>query len=261
MFIKFTKMQGTGNDFIMLDQFASEQIELSKEQIRFLCDRKFGIGADGLIILRDSETSEFEMIYYNADGLLSTMCGNGGRCIVKLAYDNRYIDENTYFHAPDGTHKASIESDIISLHMKDVDTVTSVNDCYILNSGSPHYVKFVNDLDFLDVHFEGAKIRNSEAFKKDGINVNFIEILNDNEFKVRTYERGVEAETLSCGTGVTAAAIAAHVKTGRLTNKWNIITKGGPLKVEFNANGDNFSKIILIGLAETVFEGKISLID
>lgn len=261
MYVKFTKMQGTGNDFVMIDQFGLDKYDLSSKQVKFLCNRKYGIGADGLIILRDHPEKDFEMIYYNADGNLSSMCGNGARCIVKLAYDHRYIEEETKFIAPDGLHKATIDSEKVYLGMSDVTDTASANGIYVLNTGSPHYVTFVNDVDSINVKERGAELRYSPAYREQGINVNFVELVSEDTFKIRTYERGVEDETLSCGTGVTAASIAACLKENNDIKHWKVLSKGGDLEVSFVQNMNSFNNIQLIGPAEIVFEGKILIED
>ncbi len=258
MQLRFYKYQGTGNDFIILNN-STGAVHLSQAQIRFLCDRKFGIGADGLMLLNTREGYDFEMKYYNADGSESTMCGNGGRCLTRFAYDSGIQKEQYLFLAIDGPHEAKIANNgWIHLKMIDVDTVVKYGNDFILNTGSPHYIKQVNELDTLDVFSEGQQIRYSEEFKATGINVNFV--CQANGFiKVRTYERGVEDETLSCGTGVTAAALAFASNSNGL-NKINIETRGGKLKVEFNKIGPNsFDNIWLCGPAIFVFEGEIDL--
>ena len=252
-------MQGTGNDFVMIDQFGLDKFDLSQQQVAFLCDRRFGVGADGLIILRDHKDVDFEMVYYNSDGKLSSMCGNGARCIVRLAYDHRYIEEETKFIAPDGLHKATVDSDKVYLGMSDVPDCASANGIYVLDTGSPHYITFVNDVDSINVKERGAEIRYSPAYREQGINVNFVELSSDDSFKIRTYERGVEDETLSCGTGVTAASIAACLQSKNDIKHWKVNTKGGHLEVSFVQNGLSFNNIQLIGPAETVFEGKVLL--
>lgn len=257
MYIKFTKMHGTGNDFVIIDQFGLESIDLTPKQVQFICDRRFGVGADGLMILRDHAELDFEMIYFNADGNLSSMCGNGGRCMVKYAYDNRYIEEQTNFWAPDGKHNASIQDDLVSLGMSDVSDYASANEVYVLDTGSPHYITYVNDLEQVNVKEKGAEIRYSKAYKDKGINVNFVEPIKGDYFSIRTYERGVENETLSCGTGVTAAAIASHLKSGLSNNHWKVKTMGGELEVSFEMKERAYTNIKLIGPAITVFEGKM----
>lgn len=260
MFLKFHKYQGTGNDFIILDNRKGEYSSLTTDQINFLCNRRFGIGADGLMLLNSKQGFDFEMKYFNADGRESSMCGNGGRCLVKFAY-HLGIHKNTYvFDAIDGNHEAEIDLDgTVSLKMKDVPAIRQVSGDYIIDTGSPHYIKMVSDLDKLDVFKDGRTIRNSNLFKKEGINVNFVEQVGDDEITVRTYERGVEDETLSCGTGVTAAALACyHNETGY--NDVMVNTKGGKLNVEYDRlNNDSYSNIWLSGPAEKVFEGEVEL--
>jgi diaminopimelate epimerase len=260
MQINFHKYQGTGNDFIMIDN-CDLAISLSAQQIRFLCDRRFGIGADGLIMLELEPGFDFKMVYYNSDGNQSSMCGNGGRCIVAFAKQLGLISDRTKFLAVDGAHEAHInENEIVSLKMQDVKTMEPGEDYFYLNTGSPHYVKVVKDLDRLDIVSEGRKVRYNERFKEEGTNVNFLEKVDD-ELRVRTYERGVEDETFSCGTGVTAAALVAAVK-GISTGKNNcfITTKGGILEVSFEkVLEQNFYNIWLKGPALRVFQGSISL--
>ena len=263
MKIKFDKYQGTGNDFILLDNRENDYDKITTEQVKKMCDRHFGIGADGLMLLNKKEDFDFEMIYYNADGNEGSMCGNGGRCIVQFA-SSLGIKKNDYyvFSATDGTHKAEIDLDKeVSLKMNNVSDVKFFLDYYILNTGSPHYVKFVKDIENIDVVTEGRKIRYSKEFAKEGINVNFVEVLGDDSIYVRTYERGVEDETLSCGTGVTASAlVAAHNENG--FNRVEVKTKGGNLSVEFERKGESkFEGIWLCGPANFVFSGEIEVKD
>jgi len=261
MKIKFYKYQGAGNDFIIVDNREKAGDKLTTEQINKMCDRHFGIGADGLMLLNEKEGFDFEMTYFNADGNLGSMCGNGGRCIVQFA-SNMGIKKNEYiFSASDGTHKAKVDLDKqVSLEMKDVPGVEFSLDHYVLNTGSPHYVKFVTGIEDLDVVSEGRKIRNSKQFAKEGINVNFIETIDDDHIFVRTYERGVEDETLSCGTGVTASAlIAAHNENG--FNRVEVKSKGGNLSVEFDKiSNTKFTNIWLSGPATFVFSGEYEII-
>ena len=261
MKIKFYKYQGSGNDFIIIDNREKAGDKLTTKQINKICDRHFGIGADGLMLLNEKEGFDFEMIYFNADGNLGSMCGNGGRCIVQFA-SNMGIKKNEYiFSAIDGAHKAKVDLDRqVSLQMKDVQGVEFSLDHYVLNTGSPHYVKFVTGIEDLDVVSEGRKIRNSKQFAKEGINVNFIETIDDDHIFVRTYERGVEDETLSCGTGVTASAlIAAHNENG--FNRVEVKSKGGNLSVEFDKISDTkFTNIWLSGPATFVFSGEYEII-
>lgn len=258
MLLQFYKYQGTGNDFVILDN-REGTIQLSKEQVALLCDRHFGIGSDGLMLLNKQESYDFEMVYYNADGALGTMCGNGGRCLTKFAFD-KGIQANTYnFIASDGAHQAVIdENGWIHLKMIDVHEVSITQEATVLNTGSPHYIKPVSALSNYDVFTEGKKIRYNETYNKVGINVNFVE-WNENELFVRTYERGVENETFSCGTGVTAAAIAMSADTlGHQETK--IRTLGGSLLIKFNkVDKQNYKNVWLCGPASLVFEGQITI--
>jgi len=262
MEINFFKYQGTGNDFILLDNRAL-QITLSPEQVAFLCNRRFGIGADGLMLLEPEKGFDFRMVYYNSDGRQSSMCGNGGRCIVAFARRLGLLkDSRARFVAVDGPHEAAIEDGSVSLKMQDVKQIENGSDFFFLNTGSPHYVRFVDDVEHFNVVTEGREVRYNDRFRSEGTNVNFIEKLGDELF-VRTYERGVEDETYSCGTGVTAAALVAAVKgvsTGR--NSCLIRTLGGMLEVTFEkVLESNFYNIWLKGPATFVFEGTIKLQD
>jgi len=259
MQVKFYKYQGTGNDFIMIDNRKQWFDTANQKCIEKLCDRKFGIGADGLICLENEHNFDFKMLYFNADGNESTMCGNGGRCIVAFAKFLNIIKDKAHFTAVDGIHKAAINKDVISLQMQNV-TEILLNDDYIyLNSGSPHHIKYFNNVDKLDVKQLGSTIRYGKPYLKEGTNVNFVEQVNENTFKVRTYERGVENETLSCGTGVTAVAIASH-KTGKTSSfKVTLNTKGGNLKVLFTEKGGVYKNVFLEGPAIQVFKGKIAI--
>ncbi len=256
----FYKYQGTGNDFIIFDNRQQPTLQLTIKQIQHLCNRKFGIGADGIILLNNTQAADFEMIYYNADGNIGSMCGNGGRCIVKFANDIG-IKKDTYnFLAADGMHQAQIDFDgNVRLKMQSVNQVETHAHYAVLNTGSPHYIKFSTNVQDLDVEELGHKIRYSKEYATDGINVNFVENINPYTIFVRTYERGVEAETLSCGTGVTAAAlVSAHNDSG--FNQVQVHTTGGKLSVEFNKiNNQHFSNIYLCGPATFVFKGTINL--
>lgn len=260
MKLDFYKYQGTGNDFILIDN-RSGLLQLNTEQINFLCDRRFGIGADGLILLELEPGVDFKMVYYNSDGNQSSMCGNGGRCLVAFAKQLEVITDKARFIAIDGLHEATISDEgLVSLKMQDLKSMEMGEDFFYLNTGSPHYVKMVNDLDKLDVETNGKEIRYNERFKEEGTNVNFIEKVGEELF-VRTYERGVEAETYSCGTGVTAAALVAAVKgISNTKNHCLITTKGGKLEVTFEKVLDHtFYNIWLKGPAKFVFEGSISI--
>ncbi|MEQ1554609.1 MAG: diaminopimelate epimerase [Ferruginibacter sp.] len=260
MQITFYKYQGTGNDFIIIDCRDIDKNLFTTQIIKKLCDRKFGIGADGLILLNNKKGYDFEMIYYNADGNQSTMCGNGGRCIVQFANDIGIHKAKYNFLAIDGAHEAEInEENLIRLKMQDVDEVETNATHSILNTGSPHYVQLCNNVKQINVDKEGAEIRYSKAFEKNGINVNFVENIGSYSIYVRTYERGVEAETLSCGTGVTAAAlISAHNERG--FNEIHVQTIGGSLNVDFTKTADkNFRNIYLCGAATFVFKGSVNI--
>lgn len=257
--MEFYKYQGTGNDFIIIDNRARIADTLTRKQVKNLCDRKYGIGADGLMLLNNKEGFDFEMIYFNADGNPSSMCGNGGRCMVRFAYDIGIKKASYHFLAVDGPHVAEIDEHIIRLKMKDVKTAEVHATYALLDTGSPHYVKFSNNVRKMDVYEKGREIRYSEPFAAHGINVNFVENTGDYSVFVRTYERGVEDETLSCGTGVTAAALmSAHNDRG--FNEVRVQTPGGDLSVEFQRTGEkSFEDIMLCGPAEFVFKGTINL--
>lgn len=257
MQLHFHKYHGTGNDFILLDN-RSGSISLTTEQIALLCHRRFGIGADGLMLLEETEGYHFRMVYYNADGRESSMCGNGGRCIVAFAHRLGLVDNDASFIATDGPHTAHIHSNgDVTLQMQDVRDMEENDGYFLLNTGSPHYVTFVQDAAATDVFNEGKRIRYDGRFAPGGVNVNFVERLTDGLF-VRTYERGVEDETLSCGTGVTATAIASATKTGNQSVQ--IKTPGGRLEVSFNKISDQqVTGITLTGNAVSVFEGQITI--
>lgn len=258
MNFSFHKYQGTGNDFVILDNRQGTS-ELTNTQIRKICDRRFGIGADGLMLLNSKEGYDFEMKYYNADGNESSMCGNGGRCLVKFAWQLGIHKSKYIFTAVDGIHEASLEDNgWVYLKMKDVDHIETHFSGFVLDTGSPHYVKPESDLINLDVVKEGREIRYSDTYKKNGINVNFVE-QKDHSIFVRTYERGVEDETLSCGTGVTAAALV-YVHNDNGFNRVEVETPGGHLAVEFDKTGENkFENIWLCGPADFVFKGTIDV--
>jgi len=261
MIVPFSKYQGTGNDFILIDNRNLQYAGISQKMIVHLCDRRFGIGADGLLLLNLKEGYDFEMLYFNADGNPGSMCGNGGRCITRFAYDLGIHKDKYNFLASDGSHEAEIEtaSNIINLKMKDVSGYREEDGHYILDTGSPHYVKFVSDVMDVDVVKQGTEIRYSEEFAKAGINVNFVEEKAPDELIVRTYERGVEDETFSCGTGVTACAIVCHHNDVGY-NDVTVITKGGKLVVKYDRKDDNtYTNIWLCGPAEKSFDGKVEV--
>lgn len=259
MEIRFYKYQGTGNDFIMVDNrglfFPKSNISL----IHKLCDRRFGIGADGLILLEPSEKHDFSMVYYNADGKEGSMCGNGGRCIVAFGKKLNIISDETTFDAVDGSHFAKIENDMVNLQMADIKNIEIYDTHTFLNSGSPHHVNFCNAVAPINVIEMGSKIRYGAPYFEAGTNVNFVEQISGNSFKVRTYERGVEDETLACGTGVTAVAIAANKTNRTAEEKIFVEVLGGKLEVSFKKDGNYYKNIFLKGPAQFVFEGKITV--
>lgn len=260
--IPFRKLQGAGNDFVMIDQRDQRWLTRQDEEvIRRLCDRRFGIGADGLILLERHPGYDFEMIYFNADGREGSMCGNGGRCAVAFARRLGHIGRTTRFLAVDGPHEARLNEagDWVELKMGAVAAVERGSGYYFLDTGSPHYVVFVDDLDAVDVVAEGRAIRYSGRFRAAGTNVNFVQA-RPGGIDVATYERGVEDETLSCGTGVTAAAIAYYLqRPADERRRVDIRARGGRLQVHFEAAGAGFEEIWLCGPAEHVFEGTISV--
>jgi diaminopimelate epimerase len=261
MLIHFYKYEGTGNDFIILDN-RKGILKFTKGQVAFLCHRRFGIGADGLMLLNRHADYDFEMKYYNADGGESSMCGNGGRCLVRFAAEMGILKPEYHFLAVDGEHKARIETGgIVALKMHDVQGIRTEFRKYILDTGSPHYVEIVENITALDVVSKGRAIRYNDEFNANGINVNFVEqTAEPDKIIVRTYERGVEDETYSCGTGVTAAALVCyHNNEGY--NHINVETKGGLLSVKFEKARDGYNNIWLIGPATKVFEGDIEVPD
>jgi diaminopimelate epimerase len=258
MKIKFEKYQGTGNDFIIIDARNKPAISLPVAQ---MCDRKFGIGADGLMLLTSEESYDFGMVYYNADGNISTMCGNGGRCLSAYAHALGIGKKNKlHFLAIDGPHDAEIiNHQLVSLQMIDVQQIQTLHgNAFELNTGSPHYVSFVSQLKEMNIVNEAKLIRYNDKYKNTGINVNFVSVNKDNHLDIRTYERGVEDETLSCGTGVTACALAyaknISLPDGSHTIKLN--TMGGLLEVSFTKKGDSYHTIWLKGPAIHVFSGE-----
>ncbi|HBF87177.1 MAG TPA: diaminopimelate epimerase [Bacteroidales bacterium] len=254
MLIKFYKYHGAGNDFIILDNRKNTYNGLNQQSIEFLCHRHFGVGADGLMLLNSSDSYDFGMKYFNSDGRESTMCGNGGRCIVAFAKSLQIIGDTTTFEAIDGIHIAEIiDAKTVKLKMNDVFEIKEQNGDFILNTGSPHIVKFVENANDLNVFELGKQIRYSKQFSPNGINVNFVQKLSERKIYVRTYERGVENETLSCGTGVTAASIAYSCLNS--CEDFEIETKGGILKTSFTKTNSTFTNVWLQGSVSFVFEG------
>ncbi len=256
MTLPFEKFHGTGNDFILMDN-TSGKISLTVEQITLLCHRRFGIGADGLILIQKKEGVDFEMIYFNADGGKGTMCGNGGRCAVIYAQKLGLCGNEVRFLAADGIHEATVTGNGVKLSMSNVSGVTKSGDAFVLNTGSPHYVTFVDDVESIDVVSLGKGIRNSPEYKAEGINVNFVAMKNG-QLQMRTYERGVEDETLSCGTGTVAVAIAASLLSNPYaegSEEWLIGAPGGKLSISFYRRNQDFSGVFLHGPATFVFSG------
>jgi diaminopimelate epimerase len=256
------KYHGTGNDFILIDQTRAPCV-LNTKTIAFLCDRHFGIGADGLIVIRKKKGWDFAMKYFNSDGKEGTMCGNGGRCAVAFAGTMDRATKEFRFYAIDGGHEAKIkrirgDTTAVSLRMQDVNGYHRQGDAFLINTGSPHHVRFMENVQDLDVYALGRKVRYSVPFKKEGINVDFAEVWAGG-LRVRTYERGVEAETLSCGTGATAATLALAIKNGSLFGKTRVSTRGGVLNVSFKKVKDTFQDIRLEGPAAFVFSGEIDI--
>lgn len=254
----FYKYQGTGNDFVMID---NRQLVFDKndtKRIAHLCDRRFGIGADGLILLENHPEYDFKMVYFNADGNESTMCGNGGRCLVAFAKQLEIIETHAVFEAIDGKHEAIIEGNEVKLQMQNVESIKTFDDHMFLDTGSPHYVTFNTDLETLEVKEAGAAIRYNDTYKAEGTNVNFVKRNAPSVFDVRTYERGVEDETLSCGTGVTAVALAMHYSGETDANLVTLNTQGGRLQIAFEPSENGYKDIWLIGAATFVFKGEIT---
>lgn len=257
MILSFYKYQGTGNDFVLIDNRQHIFPKNDTKLVHHLCDRKFGIGADGLILLEHDATYDFKMVYYNADGNESTMCGNGGRCIVAFANFLGVIAGETTFSAIDGKHYATIKEDVVNLQMKDVEQVEEHSNHVFLDTGSPHHVTFKENIGQFDIKAEGAAIRYGAPYYDEGANVNFVKKLSNTEFRVRTYERGVEDETLSCGTGVTAVAIAMHSLQQTNANDITLLVEGGTLQVSFIKNQGKYTNVFLKGKATQVFKGEI----
>ena len=271
MHFSFYKYHGTGNDFILIDNRSGNfQPPDNNRQafIAHLCHRQLGIGADGLILLSQSQAADFRMTYFNSDGREGSLCGNGSRCLAAFAYQSGFVtDKHMTFEAADGRHKATILSQTGSLFQVKVELLPvsppekTEEDRYFVNTGSPHLVVFVDDLNNLDVVSEGRRLRHTPPWKNEGVNINFVSTETRNQLSVRTYERGVENETLSCGTGVTAAAIAAWVKDpGETSTHYHITTKGGLLEVSFSPakkNQPHFANIYLTGPAQFVYKGEM----
>ena len=258
MNIKFSKYQGTGNDFIIINNLSNFFPKDDNKLISVLCNRKFGIGADGLILINKHSSLPFEMNYYNSDGFIGSMCGNGARCSVHFSYINNIIKSKTKFNAFDGIHEGIVNHDIINISMSDVIGYEKYEDYLFIDTGSPHLVKIVKDVNNIDLINVSQKIQHNNQFKK-GVNVNFISKSSDNSFQIRTYERGVEDETLSCGTGAVAAAIALNILSLADNNEISLETKGGLLNIKFRKSKDKYTDIYLSGKVKKVFDGVIKV--
>jgi diaminopimelate epimerase len=255
----FYKYQGTGNDFVLLDNREHRFDGLTAERIARLCDRRFGIGADGLMLLEMAPGHDFKMVYFNSDGREGSMCGNGGRCIAAFAQRLGVVSGHARFIAVDGPHEAVIgaSGDFVELNMSDAAWPELLGDHAVVNTGSPHFVRFCADIRGLDLDREGKSVRWSPAYAREGINVNFLLPLDEKSLALRTYERGVEAETLSCGTGATAAALSYFAAGKTTATELTVRTEGGDLMIRFEPVPGGFRNIRLCGPATFVFEGDI----
>lgn len=260
MQLEFYKYQGTGNDFVMIDNRSNIFPKENTQLVAHLCDRRFGIGADGLILLDSDTDTDFRMVYYNSDGNLSSMCGNGGRCLVAFAKKLNVIQDETTFIATDGLHYATVAADgIVSLQMIDVAEIKNTAEYSFLNTGSPHHVQLVEDLENYNVKENGAAIRYGALYGQQGSNINFVKKIDNTTFSLRTYERGVEDETLACGTGATAVAIAMNATGQTDLNAINLNVEGGKLAVSFDKVDGKYTNVFLKGPAEFVFKGTIEI--
>ena len=259
MNFQFEKYQGAGNDFIILDDREDSFPDQDHSLIQKLCDRHFGIGADGLILLRDSSRSDFKMLYFNANGHPSSLCGNGSRCVFAFAKKHKIVSNQGTFETSDGTHKGSITpDDLICIEMGDVLKIEKRDMAIFMDTGSPHHIEFVDEVSAVDVKVQGAAIRYGAPYFEAGSNANFVEKVNENEFNIRTYERGVEDETLACGTGAVAAAIAVHFSELTPLNVVKINALGGRLQVSFTPDSGQYKNIQLTGPAVFVFSGNLN---
>ncbi|MBN2862389.1 MAG: diaminopimelate epimerase [Bacteroidales bacterium] len=256
--IPFNKYQGAGNDFIIIDNRNGNFNPDDSNLINKMCDRRFGIGADGLILVSSFPDADFEMKYFNSDGKLGSMCGNGGRCTAHFAWKERIATKSQKFMAFDGFHEAYVDDNTVRLQMSDVNEFRIVNGNYFIDTGSPHYMVFTNNADKIDVYKEGSSLRRAPEFAPGGTNVNFVQVI-DKGLYIRTFERGVEDETLACGTGITASAIAAVLKGHFDTPPVNVRARGGNLSVDFSVSNNKITNVWLTGPATFVFEGMIKV--
>ena len=256
MTVEFYKYHGTGNDFVLIDNRSLFFDKNNTELISKICSRHFGVGADGLILLENDNLYDFKMIYFNSDGKQTSMCGNGGRCIISFAKKLNIIGDKANFMAIDGIHEGIINNNLIKIKMNTVSEIQNINTGFLLDTGSPHFVKFCDSIDNINVFECGRELRNNKEISEDGVNINFTEVIDNSSIKVRTYERGVENETLSCGTGVIASALSAYKKGLVDTNRIKINTLGGELFVSFEFN-NIYKNIWLEGPAIEVYKGQI----
>lgn len=255
MQFRFVKYQGTGNDFVIIDNREGVFPIQNHTEIATLCHRHFGIGADGVILIESDEQSDFYMRYYNANGYEGSLCGNGSRCAIHYARSLGLTVEEVHFRAADGLHHARFVHDEVALELHPVTHWKVLGNDLFLDTGSPHHIVFVPNVDAVDVPRDGVSIAHGAPYLSDGTNVNFVQIIDENTLSVRTYERGVEAETLSCGTGVTASALAAHISKKVASNKIQIQTKGGHLNVSFSPSTLGYENVVLQGPAAPVYQG------
>ena len=260
MKFNFDKYQGAGNDFIIIDDRLSIFPKENASIINQLCNRHMGIGADGLILVQNSSHGDFKMIYFNSDGKLGSLCGNGARCVFAYARSLNIVKNKGVFEAADGLHFASMKKDnLVSLDMNDITNISKIGDSLFINTGSPHHLELVEDISKINVNDQGAAIRFGEPYLDFGTNVNYIEMLDKNTFKIRTYERGVEKETLSCGTGAVAASVGVHFMGLTQSTSINIHALGGMLKTVFTTSLGRYSEIKLIGPTEFIFSGNFEI--
>lgn len=255
MLFPFVKYQGTGNDFVVIDNRNNQFPIANHDVIARICHRNFGVGADGFICIESDDSANFYMRYFNADGHEGSLCGNGSRCAIHYARSLGLTDEKVSFRAADGLHHARFVDDEVALELHPISEWEQLEDALFLNTGSPHHVVFEADVNAIDVANLGRQIAHAAPYFSEGTNVNFVQQINENELLVRTYERGVEAETLSCGTGVTASALAAHISHRTASTQIQIQTKGGKLKVSFSPAAHGYESVVLQGSAEQVFKG------
>lgn len=255
MLFSFVKYQGTGNDFVLIDNTEAHFPVTNHQAIAQICHRNFGIGADGFICIEKDTTTDFYMRYFNSDGYEGSLCGNGSRCAIHYAKTLGLTTDKVMFSAADGVHHAQFINSEIALKLHNISTWEQRENAIFLDTGSPHHVVFVPDINTVDVTAEGAKIAHAAPYFSDGTNVNFVQLMDVNTLYVRTYERGVEAETLSCGTGVTAAALAAHISKKTTSIAIQIQTRGGNLNVSFSPTTSGYEAVVLQGPAAPVFTG------